>query len=537
MKSLLILKALFLGTFFCLAQNPLDRPLPPDSYFYNPNINTTNRMTFPNGDNSTSALQGMIDSLSSSGGGVLTISPGTYTLEEVDIKTGVHIRVRPNVVFKSPLPAETIFSVGFANNFRNISNWSFQSTNGTKCTFDFTNLQPNDKIRAFKLGNTTNFKVADILILDNYTKFNALSSGAAGSSPAKFATFGIIENMDIKNAHYGYGLTQNQVAQDMLFRNLSGEGGVTLRLESGFKGLANLYLTDKTPIINNVYARNISCTNGSHAVMLSPHTIMQGMVDIRDVSGTSCQAVVSISSGFLSKSKGQVDSNGNPLDGHTPGTFSEESVVANISATYGTKAQTRGGRLRYVPCALRGAINLSINPDNESYTSPSIAPVLYLSLEDYVSFNNPAGKFKIVLDNLTHTGFSSEVRADGLITDGGENDFEGCDIDGPPIFIVREDRNTPNPLQTSTKAQTLNIEKNEVFGEVKVYQDSGSNKLIISSEASTEINLYSVLGKLVLSKKSKNQNTELDVSSLSKGLYIIQLKTPDRKLSKKIILN
>ena len=115
--------------------------------------------------------------------------------------------------------------------------------------------------------------------------------------------------------------------------------------------------------------------------MLSPHTITQGIVDVRDVSGVSCEAVVAINFGFLSESKGQVDANGNPLNGHSSGTFSEESVIANVSATYGIDAQVRAARLRYVPCALRGYMILDQkNPDDESYKSPSLAPVYYLSL-------------------------------------------------------------------------------------------------------------------------------------------------------------
>lgn len=428
---------------------PINRVLPDDSYFYNPTINTGNTATFPAGDTSTSALQTMIDNLSSSGGGVLTINAGTYTLEEVHMKTGVHIRAHPNVIIKST-PRNAIFRAGYTDSFANVNNWSFQSTNGEKFTFDFTDLQPNDGLRAFQLGNTNNFKIADFIVLDNYTKFNAVSSGAVSSSPAKFASFGIIENLDTEKAHYGYGLTQNQVIQNVLFRDLSGEGGVTLRLESGYEGLANLYLTDQTPVINNVYGRNISNRKGAHAVMLSPHTITQGMVDIRDISGTSCEAVVSIKEGFLSESKGQADSNGDPINGHTQGTFSEESVIANVTATFGTEAQVRSARLRFVPCDLRGYIITTKNLDDESYQSPALAPVYYLAIEDYTAFNNPAGKYQLVLDNVTHTGFSSELRTDGLVTDEETNDFEGCDIDGTPIWIPGSEKNTTNPLQNKT---------------------------------------------------------------------------------------
>lgn len=538
-KSSIPIIFLFLSGFI-YAQNPIDRVLPADSYFYNPTINTTNQMSFPNGNSSTSALQSMINNLSTSGGGVLNINAGTYTLEQIHMKTGVHIRVHPDVIFKSA-PRNALFRAGYASSFAEVNNWSFQSTNGEKFTFDFSNLQPNEDIRAFQLGNTTNFKLADFIVLDNFTKFNAVSSGAVGNETtqgsAKFASFGIIENLDIKKAHYGYGLIQCQVGQDILFRNLSGEGGVTLRFESGFSGLANRYLTDKTPIINNVYGRNISCTNGAHAVMLSPHTITQGLADVRDVSGISCEAVVSINFGFLSASKGQVDSSGNPLLGHSSGTFSEETVIANVSATYGVNAQVRAARLRFVPCALRGYMVLDQkNPDDESYKSPSLAPVYYLALEDYVSLDSPEGRYKIVLDNVTHTGFSSEVRADGLITDGGENDFEGCDIDGTPIFIKAEDRNTPNPLQTSTMAEVLYVNNFINEKDILVYQKDNLDFLIIKSDFNATIKIYNLLGQLVIIEVKNTKEISIDVSNLFKNFYILHFESGTKKGVKKFLI-
>jgi len=538
-KSSIPIIFLFLSGFI-YAQNPIDRVLPADSYFYNPTINTTNQMSFPNGNSSTSALQSMINNLSTSGGGVLNINAGTYTLEQIHMKTGVHIRVHPDVIFKSA-PRNALFRAGYASSFAEVNNWSFQSTNGEKFTFDFSNLQPNEDIRAFQLGNTTNFKLADFIVLDNFTKFNAVSSGAVGNETtqgsAKFASFGIIENLDIKKAHYGYGLIQCQVGQDILFRNLSGEGGVTLRFESGFSGLANRYLTDKTPIINNVYGRNISCTNGAHAVMLSPHTITQGLADVRDVSGISCEAVVSVNFGFLSESKGQVDSSGNPLLGHSSGTFSEESVIANVSATYGVNAQVRAARLRYVPCALRSYINLDEkNPDDESYKSPSLAPVYYLALEDYVSLDSPEGRFKIVLDNVTHTGFSSEVRTDGLITGGGENDFEGCDIDKTPIWIKVSDKNTPNPLQTSTVAVVLNVNDFINHEKIVIYQQESSKNLTIKSNFNGTLKIYNLLGKLLKEASFFENNTIVDVSKLTKKIYIVRIESDKKVITKKIII-
>ena len=46
-----------------------------------------------------------------SAGGVLTINAGTYTLEQVHMKTGVHIRVHPDVIFKSVFLSENFIMI------------------------------------------------------------------------------------------------------------------------------------------------------------------------------------------------------------------------------------------------------------------------------------------------------------------------------------------------------------------------------------------------------------------------------------------
>jgi hypothetical protein len=537
---IIILYLTFIGLTY--SQNPIDRVLPADSYFYSPTINSLNQRTLPTANgNSASELQAQIDELNSlSNGGILNINAGTYTIDAlIHIKSNVHIRVHPAAIFKTTVERGAVFQAGFDSDNTLTENWSIQSTNGEKFTFYFEGLQPLERIRAIQLGYTKNFKIADFIVLDNNTKFNAISSGAVGDKDAddefkqgsaKFASFGIIENLDIKKAHYGYGLIQCQVGQDMLFRNLSGEGGVTLRFESGYKGLADRYVTDKTPIINNVYGRNISCTNGAHAVMLSPHTVTQGMADVRNITGISCEAAVSINNGFLSESKDQFAPN------HSSGTFSEASVITNVSATYGVNAQVRAARLRHVPCALRNYISSEKNEDDESYNAPSLAPVYYLALEDYVSLDSPDGRYKVVLDNVSHTGFSSEIRADGLITDGGDHDFEGCDINDSPIWIKGEDKNTPNPLQTSFIADILNLDTNNIDENLVIYQKENSNYLTIKGEDKGMIQLYNLLGQLVKKQVKNDREVKLNISNLPKNIYIVHFELEGKQVVKKIII-
>ncbi|MBC3759184.1 hypothetical protein H7U19_12255 [Hyunsoonleella sp. SJ7] len=447
-KNQIFIKILFLicSLHGVSQSSPLDRKLPDDSYFFNPIVHDVNILEFSNAFNDSRSLQYKIDELESRGGGVLIIKSDTYVLEQIHMKSNVHIKVESGTIFKTKTPKNALFRAGYQNGFNKVTNWSFQGFDKGTFTFDFSNFKPNEKIRAFQLGNAQNFKIADFKVIDNNTKFNAITSEAVGGTPAFFPSFGIIENIGVENAHYGYGVVQIQVGQDLLFRNLQGIGGVTLRLESGYKGLADRYLTDKTIVMNNIYGRNISCKNGAHAVMISPHTIHQGVVDIRNISTISCEASVAINFGFLSRKKDQLGT------GHVAGTFSEDSVIANVFAEYGNQAQVRAMRLKFIPCALREYISVEKNLDNESYKAPALSAVYYTSLDGYKSFNNPEGTYQIDVDDVKHSGFSPEVPKNGFITSSTLNDFENCENQrSATIFIKPKERNTQNPLQSTFK--------------------------------------------------------------------------------------
>ena len=70
-----------------------------------------------------------------------------------------------------------------------------------------------------------------------------------------------------------------------------------------------------------------------------------------------------------------------------------------------------------------------------------------------------------------------------------------------------------------------------------VYPIPVTDKLIVNSQNNELINLelLNVNGKLIL-KKEFNQSTSLDISQISKGMYYLNLKTVEGKLTKKIII-
>ena len=366
--------------------------IPADTYFFNPIINSYRLVILePNSSNNSAQIQEAIDGLSGKGGGVLTIKSSvnnnTYILnDEVEVKSGVHIRVEPSVIFKSEsTKAIKLFSVGKSKkNKGRILNISINSTdNKTPFTFDFTNRiageNRNGGTIAVALGGVQNFKVANFKVLDNFTRFSAITMNLQQFSKDKylFPKYGIVENITSVNAHYGYGVVQCQASERVLFRKLDGVGGATLRLETG--AVHNAYLKDKSIGIRNAYAENIVCKNGQAAVTLSPHTIKNGKVFIDNVTAISCETGLIIASGFLSTKKGQRDKKGNAINGHVYGSFDTASIISNVLVKYGVNAQLRGSRRSFVPCNQRILVHQEMNMDEESFKGPTISGMVYFA--------------------------------------------------------------------------------------------------------------------------------------------------------------
>ena len=143
-------------------------------------------------------------------------------------------------------------------------------------------------------------------------------------------------------------------------------GGATLRLETGMVLINDLQVGG----IHDIVGRNLSCTNGNAAVMLSPHAMHNGIMDIDGVTAVSCGFAVRVDAGYVSPKY----SNPNL----TPGTF-QMVKIRNVNATFGgSLAQLKPKHYIYMPCELRSSISSEpITPGGESYNGPSIAGVYY----------------------------------------------------------------------------------------------------------------------------------------------------------------
>ena len=92
--------------------------------------------------------------------------------------------------------------------------------------------------------------------------------------------------------------------------------------------------------VDKVYGRNISCINGNAAVMISPHAMMNGSVDVDTITAVNTGIAVRIGNGFVSSKYTKPDL--------VPGIF--ESVnIRNVVATFDTTAQLKEKHYKYIP--------------------------------------------------------------------------------------------------------------------------------------------------------------------------------------------
>lgn len=427
---------LLVSAFLTHALLAQDRLLPDDSYFYNPVIGKeVIVIDNSNGTNDSKDFQKAIDELNKKGGGVLRVEDGTYHIVGVYMKSNVHIRVKPGVIFKPVEQRTDMFTLPkyyTDPDEEPVNNFSIEGEGGNFLV-DMSDGHDRSWRSFVSVRSGYNFRLANFVIEDNYTPLSSLTLGPVVDSDVDISdrenpvvaapSKGIVENIGVVHEHFGYGLIQIQAGSRILFRDLWGIGGTTLRLETGLNYLQ--LIKEKAPKLFDVYARNISCTNGHCAVMLGPHTMKQGIVDVRGVWAFSCGTAVSIGRGHVSQTRpGQND----PELGLTPGWFDPASVVEDVVAIFGHDAQLKTQHFRNIPCELRGERKdgigiVSWQGSSKIHIGPSVAAVAYKAVNVLDSSDDRP------IDFREHTvkayGFSDKLPHNAVIREG-EYEFKDC---------------------------------------------------------------------------------------------------------------
>jgi len=351
-------------------------------------------------NNQSNLLQRAIDDAASSGGGRLIVPKGTYRFTRIFLRSNVHLLIEKGTVIKPDWPEgekTVVFHLDAERPSAKrkmtleqekvfIENVSIRGLGG-RWIIDYSDRErkKGEGVRGVVASMVRNFLIADLDVKDNYSVYCGITltplqtKSETKDWAVSRATDGTIRNCRIFNASPGYGLTQLHGAQSVHFEDLYANGGVTLRLETGAVG-------DKTAVYD-ITGKNIVNENGRCAVMLGPHSAMNGVVKIEGIKTKGSAFAVSIGTGGVK----EAELNHNP--DATDGVFAEGSYVKNIHAIFGMHAQVKTHVFLSIPKEYHD--DLDLRWENKFFDAPSIGAIKDTSGDHY----------DVIVENVTMEGF------------------------------------------------------------------------------------------------------------------------------------
>ncbi|MBL4905376.1 MAG: T9SS type A sorting domain-containing protein [Flavobacteriaceae bacterium] len=86
-----------------------------------------------------------------------------------------------------------------------------------------------------------------------------------------------------------------------------------------------------------------------------------------------------------------------------------------------------------------------------------------------------------------------------------------------------------------THSTTLAVDDFKLDG-FKMYPNpSNGNTIFFSVQQDAKVEIYSVLGRLVLKKEISQANNNLDISSLARGIYLVRIQSGNQFITKKLL--
>lgn len=345
--------------------------------------------------NDSEQLQKAINTISNKGGGKLIVPKGNYTFSDIKMKSNVHIVFDSEAIIRPSIREEVkknfqMFSFGFKADV--VENFSLTSSNPNKnYTIDLTHTN-NYNVTVFAVRNVDNFMFSNVLIEDVQTKFSSFTLGVTDYKGNHFfPRNGVIKNATTTNADYGYGLIQSQAAKNVYFKNIGGQGGVTLRLETGETKMNNLQIGGN----HDILVKNVECHDGNAALMISPHSMQNGIVTVDGVTAVNCGFGIRIGGGYVAKKYKQDI-------GLKAGTYDSRSSIKNVTVTFGRTAQVKPKHMMYIPLCYQTKEYTAITPITNIFSNPrstkkshsrqsvSVAAIGYYSAHDVIC-ENPDG--------------------------------------------------------------------------------------------------------------------------------------------------
>lgn len=459
----------------------------------------------------SNTLNSAIENLSNNGGGVLTINKvpnkDYIYLRLINLKDKVHIKIASDVVIRpyygGNRPSNIIvFDIGKSSPVRDIAITNVLENSINSNDYFTVELPGGDteRVKFINIKSGYNFKISGIKFFDSQTIFSNIEcnlpnnqSRVEGDLPA----FGIVKNILSYQNHVGYGVVQIRAGKNILFKNMDGEGGITLRIESGIPAV----IQTAEATINNVVGRDLIVRNGDAVAVLSPHRINQGKVDLSRIEAYNSTHAIQIASGFLDN-KGGVDNYG---------VFSSDSYIdqiTNVSGGFG--AQVKNKDVKLYPCSYRQQLNDDNGNDSGGESTVSYSLTVVRQGADSTNGNCTNGCYDTNLalpnaNDVSGTALGINKMVVYLGTD---------DITCPPLSINKHNKIGleiyPNPTNDA-----INIKFNNYV----------PNKLSLIDSRGRKIKEYDTINNAL-------KKIRLNISHLAEGLYFLLADTYSYKIIK-----
>ena len=392
-------------------QNNFPRLTDNEDRFYTdniPNAETTLQLSGIHSAADSNLLNQEIINVSNAGGGVIRITGGTYYLLDVKLRSNVQLKFDADVIIQPDLSGNTlnknlnIFDIGNEFLVENSAITNSQQDNVDSSTW-FTVVIPTGDYRGVRVAEFSyahNFQMSGLKIEDTNSVFSSIVLNLPDSnSKDEISNNGIIKDVVATDSHVGYGIVQIQAGITILFKNLDGEGGSTLRVETGVSTI-NM---DNQLTVDDVVGRNITGRFGDGVLTFSPHRVDQGRVDVENIVAINSTYAVRLAAGFLDNS-GTLDN---------IGTFSNLSYVGNITCTGGDGAQIKSKDYPFFNCVDRQTIiDSAWNVDVESKPGKSIGVIRDNSSEASACED---GCYEVNVENINITNDDFENGAEYII--------------------------------------------------------------------------------------------------------------------------
>jgi type IX secretion system substrate protein/ASPIC/UnbV protein/VCBS repeat protein len=173
---------------------------------------------------------------------------------------------------------------------------------------------------------------------------------------------------------------------------------------------------------------------------------------------------------------------------------------------------------------------LKVNLEGTSSNKEGIGAVIELTV-------NSKKQYRYVLNGEGYIAQNSGSEFFGIGTATNINTLKVTWLSGTVDLFTNV---TPNQILNIVEGQPLAVADFKIL-DVQLYPNPVKDKLKIELKnnwnTNAKLTIYNLLGRAILSKEFSTKSTEIDLSHLASGIYLLKLKLGDKTVVKKVIVN